>query len=156
MDFKKSLSAGLEAAKKARSNKDEIYSTINDISQVINEFSNGLVSLEITNEKKRVEDGSMFSAMAAALGSLGTLPSFKSYQALSFIRNSNGKRIKKILAEWSLNDSEGYPCIISYRKQDVRCTTKDTLAKALNDLLSDALTGESLLELMEMQDQDIN
>jgi hypothetical protein len=156
MDFKKSLSAGLEAAKKARYNKDEINSTIKDLSQVINEFSNGLISLEITSERKKVDNSNMFSAMASAMGTLSHLNSYKDYQALSLIKNSNNRIIKRELAEWSLNDSVGYPCVISYNKQDVRCSTRDTLAKALNDLMSDAQSGESLLELMEMPDEDLN
>lgn len=152
MDFKKSLNAGLNAAKNARANKDEINSVLNELSDEINDFSNGLITLEVTRERKKIENDSMLSSARTVLGGLPNFNSFKSYDALSLIRNSNGQVTKKKLAEWILNDSDGYPCVISYSKQDVRCATKDTLIKALNDLMSDSQTGESLLELMEMRD----
>lgn len=153
MDFKNALNAGLYAAKKARSNKDEILGVIKELSQSINDFSEGLVTLEITNERKMVGNHNVFTAAVGALGALSNVNPFKDYQALSFVRKSEGQSQKKIIADWSLDEADGYPCVISYDKQDVRCTTKETLVKALNGLVSNAMTGEALLELMEHKNE---
>lgn len=51
MDFKNSLAVGLEAAKKARSNKEEIFSVISDLNDSVKELSQGRVFLKVTSEK---------------------------------------------------------------------------------------------------------
>ncbi|HGX3181971.1 TPA: hypothetical protein ACNH3N_004029 [Klebsiella variicola] len=148
MDFKKSLTEGLEAAKKARDNKKEILALISDVSKIIEDFSEGKVSLKITNERRLAKGATQLSAgLAAVLGETA----YVDYKALSLTRNPQGTP-KKILADWEIDQSDGYPCIISYNKQDITCHNKETLQQALSELLSDASTGEKLLRLMESKE----
>lgn len=151
MDFKGALNAGLLAAKKARSNKEEIISVIKELSWSIQEFTEGKISLEITSEKELSENHNAFTSV---ISSLASVTPYREYKALSLIRRIEKNIRKKIIAEWRLNDSDGYPCVISYNKQSVRCSTKDALAQALNDLISDARSGEAILELMEVKNAD--
>lgn len=146
MDFKNSLNAGLLAAKKARSNKREIFDVIDQLSDTIKDFSLGKVSLKVTTEVSFSTEGKV------GLGLLPGATRRREYEALSLVRKEGQYVEKRIIAEWRLDDSDGYPCVITYNNEDIRCATKDTLAKALNGLMSDAQTGEALLELMEMKE----
>ncbi|MEB7893203.1 MULTISPECIES: hypothetical protein [Serratia] len=150
MDYKKSLLAGLEAAHAARKSKDEIAKVIKTLSQAIEEVSNGEIYLEITKEK---ELSPKFSSMSTALLNLIGEDPYIYYNALSLIKKPVDKTDtttnlqKRSIARWKMDKQDGYPCVISYDKQDVSCSTKDTLEKALMELMSTAQTGEKLLEL---------
>ena len=74
------------------------------------------------------------------------------YEALSFVTKREQTEVKENIAVWKINESDGYPCVISYNKRDVSCKDKETLIKALNDLMSDASTGEILLRLMNTEE----
>lgn len=145
MDFKKSLNDGLEAAKIARKNKQEIFNVIKELSATIEEFSGGLVSLAITKEQKTNKNSNPFlSGIATAM----SINPFINYSALSLILQTDKINRKEIIAEWRINESDGYPCVISYNGDDISCRTKETLEKALSGLISNASTGERLLQLI--------
>lgn len=152
MDFKKYLSSGLEAAKTARKNKDEIQGVISDLSDVIKEHSGGLVTLIISNEQRVSKSVNSFgvgavAAAAAAAAGLGFSP-YIDYKALSLVL-TKGKVVKREqIAEWRMNESDGYPCVISYNGRDINCGSKEMLEKALGGLISNASTGERLLQLI--------
>ncbi|MBL5926638.1 hypothetical protein [Enterobacter asburiae] len=149
MDFKNSLAVGLEAAKKARSNKEEIFGVISDLSDSIKEFSRGQVSLKVTSERKIAPNHTAFTAVVSTFTNINP---YIDYEALAFVTKRDQTEVKEIIADWKLNESDGYPCVISYNKRDVRCKDKETLIKALNDLMSDASTGEALLRLVNAED----
>jgi len=149
MDFKNSLTAGLQAARKARDNKEEILGVIKDLGDSIADYSEGRVSLEITSERKLATNQTVLTAAASAF--TGVNP-YIDYKALSLITRKDQAKVKEIIAEWRLNESDGYPCVISYGKEDVNCRNKDMLVKALNELMSNASTGEVLLKLMNIEE----
>ncbi|MCU7295048.1 hypothetical protein OM315_24360 [Escherichia albertii] len=149
MDFKNSLAVGIEAAKKARSNKEEIFSIISELSDSIKEYSQGRVFLKITSEKKLASNQ---TALTAVVSSFTNINPYIDYEALSFVTKREQTEVKENIAVWKINESDGYPCVISYNKRDVRCKDKETLIKALNDLMSDASTGEILLRLMNTEE----
>lgn len=146
MDFKKSLTVGLDAAKAARKNKEEIQNLIEDLNHQVQEFSNGLVSLEVTNEQKFNKN---VNPLATGLVALVGINSSIKYNALSLKLNNKGMSRREVIAEWKINESDGYPCVISYNGKDVNCRSKETLERALNDLLSNASTGERMLQLID-------
>jgi hypothetical protein len=51
------------------------------------------------------------------------------------------------LAKWE-RPREGYPCLLSYDKRDVRCHDQESLAEAIAELLANAWVGERLQELL--------
>lgn len=149
MDFKNSLVVGLEAAKKARSNKDEIFSVINDLSDSIKEVTQGRVSLKVTSERRLSHDYGGFASVAAmAFTTLKNINPYVEYEALSLITQRDEAEVTEKVAEWKMNESDGYPCVISYNKRDVSCKNKDMLIKALSDLMSDASTGDVILRMI--------
>lgn len=149
MDFKNSLTAGLQAAQKARDNKKEIFGVIKDLSESVSDYSQGRVSLEITKERKLATNQTVLTAAASAF--TGVNP-YIDYEALSLVTWKDQTKVKEAIAEWRLNESDGYPCVISYGKEDVRCRNKEMLVKALNELMSNASTGEVLLKLMNIEE----
>ena len=149
MDFKNSLAVGLEAAKKARANKEEIFSVISDLNDSVKELSQGRVFLKVTSEKKLAPNQ---TALTAVVSSFTNINPYIDYEALSFVTKREQTEVKENIAVWKINESDGYPCVISYNKRDVSCKDKETLIKALNDLMSDASTGEILLRLMNTEE----
>ncbi|HCW0178844.1 TPA: hypothetical protein OW286_002184 [Citrobacter freundii] len=145
MDFKKSLNDGLEAAKIARKNKQEILSVVEELSATIEDFSGGLVTLAITKEQKVNKSSNPF---LGGIASAMNINPFINYNALSLILQTDKLNRKEIIAEWRINESDGYPCVISYNGDDISCRTKETLEKALSSLISNASTGERLLQLV--------
>ncbi|HDG1685943.1 TPA: hypothetical protein PFE28_001877 [Kluyvera cryocrescens] len=150
MDFKKYLANGLAAAKNARRNKEEIQCVIDELSGVVNDYSEGLVSLMITTEQRLGKTSGLGSLVggAAAAGLGLSISPFSEYQALTLVLKK-GKIVKKAkIAEWRMDESDGYPCIISYNENDISCGSKEMLERALSGLISSASTGERLLQLI--------
>ncbi len=151
MDFKKSLNAGIEAAKIARENKEEILSVVKRLSLAIEDYSNGLVSLLITDERKLNKGANLLAkGLVAAIG----VDPFINYKALSLVLENDESNKKEIIAEWRMNESEGYPCVISYNGTDVNCRNKENLERALSLLISHASTAERLLQLINDGQQE--
>jgi len=150
MNFRDSLNAGLVAAKQARNNKDEIKSVLADLNDEINEFSNSSVSLKVTSETRLADNHNTF----ATAGLLASRTPFIQYYALTLVQNKKSNSLKRVIADWHQHEADGYPCTISYNKQQITCRSKEPLIKALNDLMAYALTGEYLLELMETDDDN--
>ncbi|HHT4840288.1 hypothetical protein MUW95_18125 [Klebsiella aerogenes] len=144
MDFKQSMAAGILAAKKARESKAEIKSVIKDLNKELRAVSGGVVELKITDEKKL---SPKYNALTAGLSSLTGVDPYIDYQAISINKISNPSE-RKILAEWKVDPSDGYPCVISYKNKNITCKNMATLIEALNGLMADAQTGEKLLELL--------
>ncbi|EAY1188575.1 hypothetical protein DRW71_06105 [Salmonella enterica subsp. diarizonae] len=150
MDFKKSLTNGLEAAKKARKNKEEIQGVIDEVSEAINDYSNGLISLVVTKEQRVAQNiGSLVGGAAAAFG----LSPWVQYKTLSLLLKKDQLQKKEKIAEWRIDESDGYPCVISYNGDDISCGTKEMLEKALGNLMANASTGERLLKLITEGEQ---
>ncbi|WP_288460466.1 hypothetical protein [uncultured Enterobacter sp.] len=150
MDFKKYLNNGLEAAKIARKNKDEIQGVINELSDVIKEHSGGLVTLTVSNEQrlsKSISSMVIGAAAAAAAAGFGVSP-YIDYKALSLVLKKGKVNKREQIAEWRMDESDGYPCVISYNGGEISCGTKEMLEKALGGLISNASTGERLLKLI--------
>ncbi len=150
MDFKKSMEAGMSAAKKARESKAEINSVIRDLNKEVRTISGGVVELKITDEKKL---SPKYNALTAGLSSLTGVDPYIDYQAISINKIGNPSE-KKILAEWKIDPSDGYPCVISYKNKNIACRNMATLIEALNGLMSDAQTGEKLLGFLPSGDHD--
>lgn len=151
MDFKKSLTNGLEAAKIARKNKEEIQSVIDEVSEAIKDYSNGLISLVVTTEQRVGHNISSFIGGAAARGL--NLNPWVQYKTLSLLLKKDQLQKKEKIAEWRIDESDGYPCVISYNGDDISCGTKEMLEKALGNLMANASTGERLLKLIAEGEQ---
>lgn len=144
MDFKQSMAAGILAAKKARESKAEINAVISDLNKEVRTVSGGVIELKITDEKKL---SPKYNALTAGLSSLTGIDPYIDYQAISINRIGNPSE-RKVLAEWKMDPSDGYPCVISYKNKNIACRNMATLIEALNGLMSDAQTGERLLEFI--------
>lgn len=144
MDFKQSMAAGILAAKKARESKTEIKTVIKDLNKEVRTVSGGIVELKITDEKKL---SPKHNALTAGLSSLTGVDPYIDYQAISINKIGNPSE-RKILAEWKVDPSDGYPCVISYKNKNIACRNMAALIEALNGLMADAQTGEKLLEFI--------
>ncbi|HBY9515450.1 Uncharacterised protein [Klebsiella pneumoniae] len=150
MDFKKSMSDGMLAAKRARKSKAEINAVIESLNKEVRTVSGGVVELKITDEKKL---SPRHNTLSASISSLAGVDPYIDYQAISINKIGNPSE-KKILAEWKIDPSDGYPCVISYKNKNIACRNMATLIEALNSLMSDAQTGEKLLEFFPSSDHD--
>ena len=104
MDFKNSLAVGLEAAKKARSNKEEIFSVISDLNDSVKELSQGRVFLKVTSEKKLAPNQ---TALTAVVSSFTNINPYIDYEALSFVTKREQTEVKENIAVWKINESDG-------------------------------------------------
>ena len=90
MDFKNSLAAGLQAAQKARNNKDEIFGVIRELSESVKDYSNGRVSLEITSERKLAAKQTTLTAAASVFTGINP---YIDYEALSLVTRKDQTKI---------------------------------------------------------------
>lgn len=148
MDFNKAMKAGMLAAKKARQNKNEINIVIASLNKEVRSLSNDTIELKITNEKKL---SPKINQLAVGLSALTGVSPYVEFQAIS-INKIDRPSEKEILAEFRVNPSDGYPCVISYNNKDISCRDMKTLMEALNNLMADAQTGEKLLGLLPSED----
>ncbi|MFH3515906.1 hypothetical protein ABK948_09070 [Citrobacter sp. 70972423] len=134
-DFKKSFLAGLDSAKKANKN-------INEIKEVIDSMSNQLSDL--TNNKATLGIATFYEDATNPL--VRFTANAKKYKGLA-IFDGEGKGGVEI-AEWTQHES-GYPCTISSESGRYYCSNKEELEDAITDLFSQTRTGKIILSKIE-------
>ncbi|WP_338511364.1 hypothetical protein [Erwinia aphidicola] len=150
-DLKNSLLAGVEAAKNAAVNKNEIKEVINSIDDLLKEIYGGKVGFGIFNftlPKKKDNGSNPFSGVLN-FNILNT--SFESYEGLGIANSKGGKAVP--VAKFSLAE-EGYPCKINYDNNDVYCYTKEELISELSSLLKHVRTGKAILDIINEVEGD--
>lgn len=141
-NFKDSLQAGIDAAKVASNNRQEIASVIRSVNEQVKEISDGKAMFSKGKFYREPKPEALaVKAFISIMGNAG-----ESYQGLG-IYNGDGKN-GIIIAEWS-EGASGYPCSLSYAGEKIFCSNKIELENALSDLLSQVETGEAILKQMK-------
>ncbi|MCD5993629.1 hypothetical protein KDX38_08345 [Pseudomonas sp. CDFA 602] len=141
VDFIDSFNKGIEAAKKAEHNKDEIDSVIEAMNVQLGNVSAGKVKVEIKLKTNPLAD---FFASAAKTPVKGSYWAVVAYNPLA--ESSSPKE----LARWK-SDPNGYPCEIITDAGDVYCEDKIALEKAFNFMLGTPDVGKKLLAVMNQK-----
>lgn len=145
-DIKKSLLAGIQSAKDAFNNINEIHSVLNATSNIIKEISDGNATLGVGSFFEKNENDSPFASSLAIMASAYGQDKRRKYKALA-IFDKDGKYGEEI-AEWTQHEN-GYPCSITFNTSKLYCSNKEELQSALSELLKETKTGKAILSKMQ-------
>lgn len=145
-DIKKSLLAGIESAKKAYNNINEINKVLISTSELVKEISNGKATFGIGTFYEKNESDTPLSSSIALMASTYGHDTRKKYKGLA-IFDTAGKAGEEI-AVWTQHEN-GYPCSINYNNFVLYCKNKDELENALAELLKQVKTGKAILSKMK-------
>lgn len=142
-DFKKYLLVGVDAARTAAANKQEIHDVINEVDKQLSEVYDSKVHFGIWNLTRTLKpkNNNIFGGALSAL-SLER----EEYQSLA-ISNYENKNPTP-LADWFMSES-GYPCKIIMDGIESFCSDKDDLENEISSLLSHVRTGKAILKKLE-------
>jgi hypothetical protein len=141
VDFIDSFNKGIDAAKKAEENKDEIDSVIAAMNLQLSSASAGRVKIDIVLKSNPVAD---FFAAATKNVAKGN------YWVIAASNPLIDGYVPKELARWRF-DPNGYPCQIITDDEDIYCEDKAALERALKYLLSTPDVGKKLLSVMNQK-----
>lgn len=136
--FKQGLAAA-EEAQFAMREIDEVFATLNREAQVASEG-------KIAIERRKCEDRSSPKAVLAAISSEPVITYWSIVAYNPTVPNGHVKELSK----WEQN-RHGYPCKISWENVVLYCEDKESLEKALQELLADPIVGKKLSGLMGLE-----
>lgn len=143
-DFSDSLQRGLDAAKKAQENREEIQSIINELNEALRSMSEGKVEIVIVRRSETSDE----------LGRLIFFLDKKQDELVLAVRSiaQQGKPARQI-ARWKQSDS-GYPCTIMWGDRQVWCDDRASLQTELGELVSSPVVGEAIVNAMNYQSSE--
>lgn len=140
-DFIDFFNKGLEAADKARENKEEIDTVIQQLSDQLNSAASGKLKIEIIQKNEPVTSFAMVAQdifnMKTYLAIAASNPLAASYQPLE-------------LARWKISES-GYPCNIVLPDYEIYCEDKKALENALGRLIALPTSGKVFQQVMNQK-----
>lgn len=145
-DFAEAFKLGQRNAKDAEVAKAEISDVIRTLSGQLSSATDGKLTIYIAEE----------SSWAAAIWNTAqfanrlsgkTDPAPVKEQAICARNLKAEDRSGKRLARWVV-PHEGYPCVLGFSGQEVRCHDRSALEGAFAGMLQDAWIGEQLAELI--------
>lgn len=142
-DFKKYLLAGIDAAKTAAANKEEIYAVINEVNRQLSEIYDSKVHFGIWSFT-RPKGMKTRSTIGSALALFGVEQ--EDYESLAISNHENKNPTP--LADWFMSEN-GYPCKIIMDGVESFCSDKDDLEIEISNLLSNIRTGKAILNKLE-------
>ncbi len=146
-DFAEAFNRGQQAAALAVRARHEIAEIFTTASQQLSEITNGKLELSRQEFEKPQKSLTTFAAARALEGFFGRVAvETEPWIAARNPKESDPRWVK--LAKWD-QPQEGFPCVLSYDKKDVRCHNQEALADAIAELLASPWAGERLHELVE-------
>jgi hypothetical protein len=142
-DFESAFREGLEAAKKADFARAEINEVFSRVSATLAKSTEG--KLAIGKRKFYVHQNPL-----VVLAELTRLSPRETYDAIAAWNPSIGDDEPRELAKWS-EDRSGYPCVLTWDKQEIQCGDRESLERAIANLLKDPRVGEQLLALLNLK-----
>ncbi|MCY0093860.1 hypothetical protein [Hoeflea ulvae] len=145
VDFKAQLEKGFDAHEKASAAKKEINHILREIAKVIEEYTDGKVSIYVKRESlytntlsSLVKIGSIFSAPvnnkdAESQTSLDD-------KLVAYDKLNDRKHDAESLAYWSQSDA-GYPCTLRFGGTKHNAFDRESLELVLGELLASSETG---------------
>ncbi|WP_334063380.1 hypothetical protein [Alteromonas genovensis] len=137
-DFLTAYKRGLDAANKAERNRTEIKAVIKELNSQLKDATNDMVGIDIV-----LKDLPLRGLADIAASSFRPLK----YQALCVYNPRKHQSDKVEIAKWEESEN-GYPCTITINNQRLKCTDKETLEMALEELLADPRTGEAFQTIL--------
>jgi len=138
-DFIKSFEKGLDAAKTAEQNRNEMKSVFEELNQQLDRSTDGKLYIE----RRQFFKNSTFQ-------DLPRLVHFQEREKYTAVAATNKKiaDYKDVeLAIWK-EDRNGYPCQIIYGDEDIFCEDKTALENGIKNLLRDPSVGDKLYKVM--------
>lgn len=142
VDFKKSFNAGIDSAKFAEANRNEIQSVFDEINKQLEEVTEGTIFID----RKRYYVNNTIQDLA----SIANFKPRETYHAVVAVNPKVPNSPEKELANWKMS-KDGYPCRIYIDNNHIACEDKKALEAAMQELLSDTSVGEKLYLLMNLQ-----
>lgn len=134
VDFVKSLKTGLDAAKVAEDNREEIDAVFYELNRQLSEATKDKVQIK----RGEFSEGLTFTKDFRRIR----------YWALAVYSNFEGVAPTEI-AKWSMERS-GYPCSIEMGPSRWHCEDRAGLENALGFLLQDPVVGETIQRYIRM------
>lgn len=143
-DFNDALQRGLDAAKRAQANRDEIKDVFAELNQALHSKSGGKVEIAIVPIENTLDD---LLRLAAIFGKSNR----EQAVAVRLIGHENVRG--KMIARWKQDDA-GYPCTIIWGERHTSCDSVDSLRSELVELVSSPSVGEAIVRVMQIQPPD--
>ncbi|WP_394521460.1 hypothetical protein C1N60_04980 [Pantoea sp. SGAir0184] len=143
-DFKKHLLAGVDAAKTAAANRQEIYDVINEVDRQLSEVYDSKVHFGIWNLTRTIKPKNTNNIFGSALSALSL--DREDYKGLSICDHESKNPIP--IADWYMSEN-GYPCKITIDGRESYCSDKEDLENEISSLLSHVRTGKAILKKLE-------
>ncbi|ELY1862432.1 hypothetical protein QZR43_09800 [Serratia marcescens] len=146
-DFMGSINDGLNAAKKAEANKQEITEVFDELNAQLGMATGGTVKVKRRSFYKEVP--TTYASVAARMIADSIINSPReTYDALAISHVNKEYGFDDVeIAKWNL-DKNGYPCVITLRSSELYCEDKEALEKALSELMRDPEVGTAVLKCM--------
>lgn len=139
-NFDDSLRRGIDAAKQAQANRDEIRGILFELNQALHSMSNGAAEIAIV-------------PISATLNALSRLVVYldKSQEELVLAVRTTGREsvLARQVARWKQGAS-GYPCSIIWGERHASCGDAESLKAELAELVSSPAVGEAILAAMNL------
>ena len=148
-DYKQALQEGFAAAEKANSARKEIEDVLAKFKSDLLEASDGKLLVEVRQYEEKEEEGSILATPTLAQLYARRLQPKKYYKAIIAVNPKSEKNSVKQLAVWG-QAKGGYPCSVSFGKQEFQCENRAGLEEALAEMLKDPAIGEKLYLLAQL------
>ncbi len=144
-DFEKALKEGLEAANKADAARQEIDEVFKDLNTQVLQATDNKVLIE----RREVFENTTDTGWSTIITGIRRLAGDKYWGIFAF--NPAFDKNKALeLARWAM-DIAGYPCKLTWNKQEHICEDKEALVNSLLELLRDPVVGEKIYTLTKLE-----
>lgn len=139
-EFIGSLMEGLAAAKQIEKNKEEIKTTLQNLTEDLLTATSQKVLLSLTEDTS--ERGEVYR-------SLNGRPRYR----ITITNPTTEETVKKYLAIWNEDRLNGYPCTMERASQKWICSSPEEIVGAFSDLVRDPHVALAILELINLTEQ---
>lgn len=142
--FNDALRRGLDAAKTAQTNRNEIQEIFAQLNEDLRAMSDGKAEIAVV-PRSSIMDG---------INRLIVMLDRREEEQVLAVRSIVHKDMQpKQIARWKEGDA-GYPCSIIWGERNTTCDDSISLVSELAELVSSPLVGEAILNLMNSQAPD--
>ncbi len=156
VDFASRLSQGLSAHEEAVREANEIKQVVRDLDEQVFLATDRIIHIGIENfrvRKQAKRDTTVGSFAAAAMGIMDlTVPEYEEFKGIGAKADGVSKE-PVLLARWETT-SRGYPVTITYFDVRTQAYDKESLEKALGDLLASPETGGAIHRLIIRKNEE--
>ena len=140
IDFKEFLRRGLDAAKQAQENRDEIRDVLIELNNALHSMSGGAAEIAIVPVSSTIPTLSRLVAF---------LDKSQEEQVLAVRSTSRQDFLARKVARWKQGES-GYPCSIIWGDRHASCDDVESLKAELAELVSSPVVGEAIFAVMNL------